>query len=80
MEVGDHPHDSEDHHEEGRFVDDLTGNALDKEKVQQARREYLDFIFAKPFFRVVDEEACWRVKGKAPINTSWVDIDKGGLP
>ena len=43
--------------------------------VRKARREEMEHMKGK-IFKVVKKEEAWRVTGKAPMSTKWVDTDK----
>jgi hypothetical protein len=55
--------------------DDVNDQYLPMEKVREARKEEMEHMKGKTFVVVKTEEA-WRVTGKAPITTKWVDTDK----
>ena len=55
--------------------DDVNDIPLPLEKVIEARREEIGFMKGKTF-EVVKKEEAYRVTGKAPIGTRWVDTDK----
>jgi hypothetical protein len=48
-------------------IDDFTGEELDLQKVQEARREEIEFMESLPAYDLVDEEECWEKTKRAPI-------------
>ena len=79
----EHPHDRDpnlydEFYRDATFTDDLTGKTLDTEGVKEARRVELGFVDKKPVYTERTLEECYRVTGKGPIDTKWVDVDKGG--
>ena len=62
--------------EEEEFAwDDVNNSALPLELVKNARQEDMRHMKGK-IFKVVKKEEAWKVTGKAPISTKWVDTDK----
>ena len=59
------------------FWDDMSGASLDSEKVKKARSEEIKYVKHHEVYDNVDEEECWRITGKAPIGTRWIDVNKG---
>ena len=63
---------------QGKYYDEITGEPLDGKKVQQARREEIEY------FRKMEvmEKAPWSQAiertGKPPIPIKWVDVKKSG--
>jgi hypothetical protein len=55
--------------------DDVNDFALPIGMVKKARMEEMGHMKNK-IFKVVKKEEAWRVTGKAPISTKWVDTDK----
>ena len=55
--------------------DDVNNVPLPMEKVRAARKEEMEHSKGKRFVIVKKSEA-WRVTGKAPMSTKWVDTDK----
>ena len=55
--------------------DDVNDVAIPLELVEEARKEEMQHMKGK-IFKVVEKEEAWRVTGKAPISTKWVDTDK----
>ena len=65
---------------EGNFEDefawdDVNNFPLPLNEVRKARKEEMGHMKDK-IFKVVRKEEAWRVTGKAPISTKWVDTDK----
>ena len=61
---------------EGGAWDDVTGMPLDRKKVQQARREELEYVRSKKFWTKIPRAEAQR-RGIKVIKTRWVDINKG---
>ena len=59
------------------YWDDLSGQKLDGEKVKAAREEEMQEFRKFGVYDKVPEEECWKITGKDPIGTRWVDINKG---
>ena len=77
----EHPHSEEDfadYYDHGYFVDDVSGQPLDREGVIEARKVELEFVDSRPVYREVPLDMCWSRTGKPPLGTKWVDVDKGG--
>ena len=55
--------------------DDVNNIPLPLNDVKTARKEEMDHMKHK-IFKVVKKEEAWRVTGRAPISTKWVDTDK----
>ena len=55
--------------------DDVNNIALPLELVKKARQEEMSYMKGK-IFKVVKKSEAWRITGKAPISTKWVDTDK----
>ena len=55
--------------------DDVNNIALPLELVKKARQEEMNYMKGK-IFKVVKKSEAWRITGKAPISTKWVDTDK----
>ena len=74
-----HPHeDLEAFYYGASFSDDVTGKPLDFEGVKEARRVELEFVDKRPVYEEVPTQESYDVTGRGPIDTKWVDIDKGG--
>ena len=66
--------------EESRWeevYDNLSGAVLDKDMVQEARREEMAEVYKHGVYEKVSIEECYEKTGKAPIGTRWVDVNKG---
>ena len=57
--------------------DDVSGKALDPEKVREARKEELGYFHRYEVYEKVPTRECWERTGKAPIGVRWIDINKG---
>ena len=57
--------------------DDVSGKALDPEKVKEARKEELGYFRRYEVYKKVPTKECWEKTGKAPIGVRWIDINKG---
>ena len=57
--------------------DDVDGRPIDKKLVREARKEEMAFMKKIPVFEEVSLEECWKMTGRPPISTKWVDHDKG---
>ena len=57
--------------------DDVSGTELDPLLTLKARAEEMEQFRKHKVYEKVKEEVCWAVAGKAPIDTRWIDIDKG---
>ena len=55
--------------------DDVNNIALPLQLVRKARQEEMRCMKGK-IFKVVKKSEAWRLTGKAPISTKWVDTDK----
>ena len=60
-----------------QYWDDVSGEPLDTEGVQQARKEELVHVHKHEVYRKVPISQCIERTGKLPIGTRWVDINKG---
>ena len=56
-------------------MDDVNDVELPIEKVREARKEEMGYMKNKTF-KVVKKSEAYRVTGKPPISTKWVDTDK----
>lgn len=68
---------SEDLYQGCEFYDDVSGGYLDKTLVSAARKIEMEFFKKMKLYEYSTVEECWRVTGKAPIGTRWVDTNKG---
>ena len=57
--------------------DDMSGKALDARTVKQARKEEIIEIEKHNVWKLVPIATCWAITGKRPIQTKWVDVNKG---
>ena len=56
----------------------MSGKTLDHSGVVKARKMELEYVDKRPVYEEVPTEECLRATGKMPVDTKWVDIDKGG--
>ena len=59
------------------FYDDVSGGDLDKELVREARKIDMEFFHKMTVYEYRSVNECWKVIGKGPIGTRWVDTNKG---
>ena len=59
------------------YFDDKTGCILDGKLVMAAEREEVEFMEKLGVGEDSTEEECWRLTGKAPIDTMFVRVNKG---
>ena len=59
------------------FWDDVHKKILDYKGVQAARAQEIAFAKKMGLYNIVPISECYRLTGKAPIRTRWVDTDKG---
>ena len=57
--------------------DGKTGELLSPELVNEARKEELGFMRQIELYDEVPLSECWEATGKPPIDTRWVDVNKG---
>ena len=50
---------------------------MDVERVREARREEVEEVRKHQVYVKVPIGECWERKGKGPIDTRWLDINKG---
>ena len=62
---------------EAKFWDNLSGEELDPKLVKKARVEDMDQFVKHNVYVKVPVTECYKVTGKPPIGTRWVDINKG---
>ncbi|CAK0796647.1 unnamed protein product [Prorocentrum cordatum] len=62
---------------ESGFWDDVNGGWLDSELVREARKLEMDWMKRQSVHSECDESECYKATGKGPINTGWVDANKG---
>jgi hypothetical protein len=65
----------DDHFDDEFALDDVNNIPLPLDEVRKARKEEMSHMKHK-IFKVVKKGEAWRVTGKAPISTKWVDTDK----
>ena len=58
--------------------DDVPGAALNPKEVKRARSEEMEYVHQMESYEKVPVEECWRITGRSPISTRWIDINKGG--
>ena len=61
----------------GRYFDDIIGQPLPPQLVQEARRRELEYFESKGVWKLVPVEEARAVCGKPPISVRWVDVNKG---
>ncbi len=61
----------------GRYRDDLTGQVLRDDLVQQARAKELAYFAAKGVWQKVSRAKARLQSGRSPISVRWVDVNKG---
>ena len=59
-------------------LDDVHGGKLPKGKVEEARKEEIDFMQGRNSWSLKSIDDCWKDTGKAPVSVRWVDTNKGG--
>ena len=59
--------------------DDQKGDELDPAMVQQARREEMEYFRSMQVYQKVNKSECWEATGKKPVQTRWIDINKGDV-
>ena len=59
------------------FYDELTGKLLPAAAVQASRKEEVEFMEGWRCWERVSKEDAWRLGGKIPLKTRWVDVNKG---
>ena len=60
-----------------QYFDNISGEELKGDMVREARREEMLEVKKHNVYEKVSFEECWRVTGKPPIGTRWVDVNKG---
>lgn len=58
-------------------TDDVTGKVLNREAVDKARREEIQFMKRIGVYKEVPIKECVKETGKGPMSTRWADTDKG---
>jgi hypothetical protein len=59
------------------FIDDVSGRSLDSALVKQARAEEIRGAISHKVYQKVPIQECYQVTGSGPIDTRWVDVNKG---
>ena len=59
------------------FYDDVSGEVLDWDGVIQARAEEINEFLKHGVYHKVPIQECYDKTGKGPIETKWIDINKG---
>ena len=59
------------------YLDDLPGKIVEPERVNAARKEEMQTFNEYNAFTVVPISECAHFTGKQPIDTRWVDVNKG---
>ena len=59
------------------YWDDVSGKALRKELVEEARAEEMATVKRMQVWIKVDRDRCIRETGRPPIKLRWVDVNKG---
>ena len=59
------------------FVDDVHGTPLRADPVRAAREEELQWIRKEDIYVKVPLRQCYEKTGKAPLDTRWIDTNKG---
>ena len=57
--------------------DAISGQVLEKDLVEQARREELEYFESKNVWYKRPRSEAFQKMGKAPISVKWVDVNKG---
>ena len=76
IEVKGARHD-EDDLEWARAWDDQTGRELKASEVIKARRLEMEYVKKMEVYAPATVEECWKVTGKAPVKSRWLDVNKG---
>ena len=63
--------------EDEEIFDRRSGEILEQELVQMARKEELDFMEKFGVCEDATNEECFAETGRAPVGTKWVDVNKG---
>ena len=61
----------------GKFKDDLSGQVLKDELVNEARAKELLYFHSKGVWKKVSWETARAKTGRPPISVRWVDVNKG---
>ena len=60
-----------------QYWDEMSGALLNTQMVPKARPEEVEQVKKHGVFTLVDLKEAWEVTGKGPIDTRWIDVDKG---
>ena len=60
-----------------KFVDDLTGQALDPALCRAARKKEMDFVREKGLWIKKTIKECWDRTRRPPVSVRWVETNKG---
>ena len=60
----------------GTYYDELTGEDLPKQGVEDARRDEMEFFIKMGVYEHAPIEEAWQVTGRSPIDVKWVDVRK----
>ena len=66
-------------HEQGEMeaFDDVSNEPLVPHMVMKARAEELDYFNSMGVYEYAKIDECWKLTGKQPIGTRWIDVNKG---
>jgi len=70
-------HSEENEDSEMEVYDERSGEVLDPELVKKSRMEELGFMKKIDLYEEAPIEECWERTGKPPVDTKWVDLNKG---
>ena len=62
---------------EKKYWDNVTGLPLVAWRVEQARKEEIEFFRKQGVYEKVWRTTCYGRTGKAPVKVRWVDVNKG---
>ena len=63
--------------QEERSTDAITGQVLKPDLVRAARRQEMEYFFAKRVYKKVPRRMAMERQGKPPITVMWLDTNKG---
>ena len=63
--------------EDEEIFDSRSGEILEQELVQMARKGELEFLEKFGVYDDATIEECFAETGRAPVGTKWVDVNKG---
>ena len=58
-------------------IDDVSGRPLDLQRTMEARKEEIQYFKKMGVYTKVPEQECWKMTGRKPIDTRWIDVNKG---